>query len=226
MNGRNFYAILGVSPRESRENIRSAYRRRARELHPDLAGRPSTEAFRELSEAYETLSDPARRSAYDRTQRGPVSRRASRRDTGRSVDEPEMLVPEPLSLLRYPEGIRPSFEELYDRIARNFGGYPIPKSEAPEALNFELLLDPGEAARGGIVALSVPVMVRCPNCDGAGSIWLFACPLCDRRGRIEEQRTIAVRLPPAVRDGEIFEYSLREVGYRNLYLRLHLSVEG
>jgi curved DNA-binding protein CbpA len=64
----SLYRVLGVSPQASEEELRVAYRARVRALHPDLHG--NTEAahltFLELQAAYELLSDPARREAYDR----------------------------------------------------------------------------------------------------------------------------------------------------------------
>ena len=63
---RNYYAILGIDPDASPDQIRSAYRRKAKELHPDHY-EGSSEPFRDVQEAYEALSDPARR------QRSPPS---------------------------------------------------------------------------------------------------------------------------------------------------------
>lgn len=63
----NYYAILGVRPHASGEAIKSAYRQAARKTHPDHQG--DAEHFRQLRTAYEVLSDPGRRSEYDRARR-------------------------------------------------------------------------------------------------------------------------------------------------------------
>ena len=55
---RDYYEVLGVSRDASQDEIKKAYRKLARKLHPDYAGADSEEAFKELSVAYETLSDP------------------------------------------------------------------------------------------------------------------------------------------------------------------------
>lgn len=63
---RDHYATLGVAPNETADLIKAAYRRKAAQYHPDK--NPSADAagrFREVQEAYETLSDAARRKAYD-----------------------------------------------------------------------------------------------------------------------------------------------------------------
>lgn len=61
----DYYAVLGVSPEADRDEIRKAHRRLAREYHPDT-GRGDTTAFRLMQQAYEVLSNPALRKAYDR----------------------------------------------------------------------------------------------------------------------------------------------------------------
>jgi curved DNA-binding protein len=70
-----YYELLGVSAGASDSEIKAAYRRLALQFHPD-SGRPGdVERFREIQEAYETLSDPERRRTYDsaRSHRIPVS---------------------------------------------------------------------------------------------------------------------------------------------------------
>src|SRR6185369_11404774 len=62
----DLYKRLGVSPKASQKEIRSAYRRRARDFHPDVSKSPETAAsFARVNEAYKILSDPERRARYD-----------------------------------------------------------------------------------------------------------------------------------------------------------------
>src|SRR5438034_1006329 len=62
----DLYAVLGIAREASGEDIKRAYRRLARELHPDVNADPEAERrFKEVTAAYETLSDPARRRQYD-----------------------------------------------------------------------------------------------------------------------------------------------------------------
>jgi DnaJ-class molecular chaperone len=65
MDGRTYYTILGVPRTESPGGIRSAYRDLAKKMHPDVAGQRATRAFQEITEAYDVLSDPQRRRAYN-----------------------------------------------------------------------------------------------------------------------------------------------------------------
>lgn len=76
MADRDYYEILGVSPRASYEEIRSAFRALARQYHPDTGEHGGdVERFQLVQEAWEVLSDPERRAQYDRQRTGGRSRR-------------------------------------------------------------------------------------------------------------------------------------------------------
>src|SRR4030095_13830501 len=65
MGAYNYYAVLGVNRREGFQGIQSAYRKLAKECHPDDAGMQGKEKFQAIQEAYEVLSDPGKSEAYD-----------------------------------------------------------------------------------------------------------------------------------------------------------------
>jgi curved DNA-binding protein CbpA len=76
MNGIDHYALLGVRTDAPAREIRRAYRRLARQHHPDLNPRPDgPERFAQLAHAYATLNDPAQRARYDQTRRPPPASR-------------------------------------------------------------------------------------------------------------------------------------------------------
>ena len=139
---KDYYLILRLTPEATTEEIRSAYRRRAIELHPDLSGFTS-DPFLELQEAYYVLSDPMRRASYDRDAKEIPIRRADTARPGETVirrrHSAEPLVPrqpvggfEEISLLRSFETFHPSFREKFDRLWSNFDLVTRPKAERLE----------------------------------------------------------------------------------------------
>lgn len=104
----NYYKLLGVDRAESRQGIHTAYRRLAKQCHPDLVGEDSKEKFQGIQEAYEVLSDPDKRKHYDASiDTGP------RRE--KSHIEPEPLVSSPFrSRVTYPEPLVRNFSPIDD----------------------------------------------------------------------------------------------------------------
>ncbi|HTR54595.1 MAG TPA: DnaJ domain-containing protein [Kofleriaceae bacterium] len=210
MAKKTYYMILGVSHGETSSGIRAAYRDRARQLHPDVAGDGATRAFQDLNEAYGVLSDPSRRRAYN------AELAANAHAVPRTA----------ISILDPPETIHPSFAEVRDRFVRNFTGLHVPKAERIEPLDFEVLLTHDEAASGCVVPIGVPTFHRCPHCGGSGATWLFACTYCRQSGMIEIECVVSVRVPPMVPPGEIYEVALGGLGIHNFRLRLHVFVDA
>lgn len=64
-SGKDYYGVLGISNTEANPGIHRAYRRLAKDCHPDRAGDQGTQKFQEIQEAYEVLSDPEKRRRYD-----------------------------------------------------------------------------------------------------------------------------------------------------------------
>ncbi len=93
------YRVLGVGPSASADEIRAAYRREARRLHPDSAGSASAPDMARLNEAYRVLSDPGRRLMYDRS-REPRSTATANQSSGASHQP--MPPPIPVGPARFP----------------------------------------------------------------------------------------------------------------------------
>lgn len=213
--------ILGVPRSESPAGIRARYRDLARTCHPDVAGAQSTGAFQEIAEAYRVLGDPVARRRYN-DELAAVE--------GRPPVEPGA---EPFARRRWapispstdPQTIGPSFEALIDRVVRASTRRGIQNPERLEELNFEVILTPGEAARGVEVPVGLPRVYPCPTCDGTGRVLLWPCLSCGEQGLIEGEQVIRIRIPPLERPRSLIEVPLHGVAPRDIYLRLHVRIE-
>lgn len=226
---RDYYIILGVSSSETSAGIREAFRKLAKQYHPDRGGPEATQRFQEIAQAYEVLSDPEQRRTYDQTLRREERLLGSeplKQERRRGSYHPEPLIPRPISILRDFQSIRPSFDAIADRILRNFGGVDVPKSERIEDLNVEVILTPMEATRGVNAPVAIPVFRTCWSCQGSGREWFFPCLSCAGQGRTEEHKTLSVRIPPGVRDRSVIEMPIEGLGIHNFYLRLHIRISG
>jgi molecular chaperone DnaJ len=168
---RDYYEVLGVSRTASEREIKSAFRRLARELHPDVSEEPDAEErFREAAEAYEVLSKHETRELYDRF--GHEGLR-----TG---------------------GFRPTqfdFANIADLFSVFFGDelFGMGRSSSRGAARgadvlAEVAIDLEEAARGVTRSVPFPVSVTCKACRGSGAAPGTApetCPRCDGSGRLQ-----------------------------------------
>ncbi len=170
------YELLGVPRTADEGQVKKAFRRLARELHPDVSQDPDAEAkFKEVAEAYEILSDPQRRATYDRYgHEGLRSGGYAPTDFG-------------------------AFGGLSDILDAFFGGGggggeggffgggrsgPAPGGDVAASL----VIDLAEAARGANAELRYETVVRCPRCRGNGAepgTPITSCDRCGGSGRLQ-----------------------------------------
>ena len=220
----DYYDILGVAHDATPEEIKRAYRRLARQLHPDVAsGDGAEDRFKEVSRAYEVLSNPEKRRMYDA-----------------GVDPAA------------PGGGGPGFGAGFgfqDIFETFFGGQttrrgPVPRARRGQDALVRLDVDLAEAAFGAHREIQVDTAVVCPTCGGTccrpgtsprtcevcggqGSVQRVArsflgqvmtsspcaachgfgtvipdpCPECSGEGRVRARRTLAVEVPAGVETG-------------------------
>ena len=168
------YAVLGVDRKASADDIKKAYRKLARRHHPDRnqGDEAAEERFKEIGEAYEPLSDPEKRAAYDRG--GSIfGGQGGNPFTGGGFDG----------------GISDILSNLFGGGAGGGARRGRPGPERGRDLEATLQISFEQAVHGAQVPLTIPVTERCATCNGTGArpgTSPSVCPRCEGRG-IESQ---------------------------------------
>ncbi len=227
---KSYYAILGISSNATEDDIRSAYRRLAKEFHPDhYTGRRDN--FLEIQEAYAVLGNAERRREYERS----VSRKQVRAPLRTPVfrQQPEPLIPEtapldmgPISPVRSFDSFTPSLDEIFDRLWRNYSSVSQTKSDRVENLTLEVTLTPEQAHRGGSARIMVPARAVCPTCRGYGGVGPYECARCLGEGAISGDVPVSVSFPPGLTGDHAVMIPLDRFGIRNLSLSVLFRPSG
>ena len=165
MAGRDYYEVLGVSPQATAEEIKQAYRRLARESHPDRNPDDpgAEERFKELAAAYEVLSDAERRANYDRY------------GTAEAPSNPFDI-----------------FSTFFGDAG--FGGFGAPnRGAAATGADVETILelDLADAVFGGVCEVTVTLAVPCGDCEATGAAAgteAMTCADCGGSGQVRQVR--------------------------------------
>jgi molecular chaperone DnaJ len=232
---KNYYLILGITSDATQEEIRSAYRDKAKRWHPDRSGEGS-EPFLAIREAYEVLCDPVRRQAYDQERaRQEAERQAAARvvrvePLRRASSHAEPLVPDQGERRRRGTFVASPPPSLRTESSDHpWGGVNFPVQTGPGRRSEEICVQvslTGEQARhGGRIRVRIPVRLWCPACQGRGGSGLFACPHCLGSGTVVVEGPVEVTFPGGIVDGFADRVSLVRPGMRNLVLLLHFSVD-
>lgn len=232
---RNYYLILGVGADASPDQIKSAYRREAKRLHPDHSGEGS-EPFQAIQEAYEVLGDPGRRRAYD----DELERERKRAQQAASQTRPEPLQRrrcpvEPLVPTQRSSGASAPFREtpfpspVEEHVRRPGSGWDAPirprasRSQVGE-IQVRVSLTREQALHGGRIRLWLPGQIRCRACRGWGRVDFFECPHCFGSGTVVDKVPVDIPFPGGLADGSEARVSLGRLGRGDLALLLHFKV--
>ncbi len=236
---KNYYAILGLNSDATSDQIKSAYRQKVKEFHPDHFGE-DCDPFLAIQEAYDVLGDPVSRQAYDE-QLGREHSSQGRPPPGfrpepiRSAQAPvEPLIPneEPpdaryIFSHRSFSSYHSPFQEIFDRLWDDPGHPPGSRSaEAEPRIEVQVRLTPTQARRGGYVRLSIPVQSRCSTCRGYGRVGPYRCRRCLGDGFIAAEYPLQLSFPPGIGHHQIIDLALDQVGLHNLGLRVHFVIES
>ncbi|QJA06647.1 molecular chaperone DnaJ [Thermosulfurimonas marina] len=224
---KDYYALLGVPRNATQEEIKRAYRRLALKYHPDRnPGDPEAEErFKEISEAYEVLSDPEKRAIYDAQGHAGLHQRGFR-----GFEDVEDIF----------SAFSDLFEEFFGFSFRERS--PGRKPRAGADLSYEVSLSLEEVYHGKEVEITLEKYLRCeecggsglapgagprycpvckgrghvvhsegffrltttcPHCQGMGTLISDPCPRCHGEGRVWGKRRLRVKIPPGVEEGSV-----------------------
>jgi molecular chaperone DnaJ len=224
---RDYYDVLGVSRGASEKEIKSAFRRLARELHPDVSGDENAEErFREAAEAYEVLSKPETRELYDRFGHEGLRTGGFRPmdfDFGniadlfsvffgdelfgtagpsqRSARGADVLAEVTIELADAATGVTRTVPFPVAVACATCGGDGAAPGTVPEAC-------PRCEGSGRLQSVSSSVFGQfirtqtCPECGGAGKVLHTPCEDCGGSGQTIEERSLDVEIPPGIHDGQ------------------------
>jgi len=225
----DFYALLGVTRDATEADIKRAYRKLAMDYHPDRNPAPEAEArFKEITEAYEVLRDPQKRSAYDRFGKAGVGGAGG-------FNYHHVDLSEALNIFMRDFGGLGGFESLFG------GGRARQDHRRGQDVRVTLKLTLAEVATGVKKSVRLKTLDRCtvcegsgakagtrpttcttcggsgevrrqarsmfgqfvsvspcPTCAGEGTVIATPCEVCRGEGRVRGDRTVAVEIPPGV----------------------------
>jgi molecular chaperone DnaJ len=231
MAKRDYYETLGVGRDASEQDLKSAFRRLAKEHHPDAnpGDKGAEQKFKDLSEAYEALKDPQKRAAYDRF--GHAAFEGGRGGGGQHGFGPD-----------FASSMSDIFDDLFGEFMGGRGGRGRGGNgrERGADLRYNMEITLAEAFSGKTAQIRVPTSVACetcsgsgakagtkpkpcptcggqgkvrasqgfftiertcPACHGRGEVIEDPCPTCSGAGRVMKERTLSVNIPAGVEDG-------------------------
>jgi DnaJ-class molecular chaperone len=199
---RDYYQVLGLPRTASADDIKKAYRRLARQYHPDLhSGSKKSEMerkFKELNEAHEVLSDPDKRKKYD--QYGAQWEQAEAYEKARQQAGAEGFNWQQQSDGGFrAEDYSDIFENLFSGRGRAGAGRGF--SVPGEDLEADVELTLREVLSGVTKRVSLREPIPCPTCQGTGALRGRTCPTCFGAGSTTELKTIEVKIPAGVQEG-------------------------
>ncbi len=226
---RDYYEILGISRSADEKEVKRAFRRLARELHPDVSDHPEAEErFREAAEAYEVLSKRETRDLYDRYGHDGL-RTGGFRPTdfdftnlsdifsvffgedifggmagaaGRRAGRGgDILTEIEIELVEAAEGVSKTVPFPVSATCETCHGTGAAPGTRPERCE-------RCSGSGRLQAVSSSVFGQfirtqtCPECSGSGQVVATPCPECRGAGRVVEERSLDVEIPPGIHDGQ------------------------
>ncbi|UQZ88471.1 molecular chaperone DnaJ [Deltaproteobacteria bacterium Smac51] len=207
------YKVLGVEKNADASAIKSAYRKLARKYHPDVnSGDAEAEnKFKEISEAYDILSDPTKKQEYDNLGREAFYERGF---GGSGYQRPDF---------DFSQGGGFSFNDIFGdlfgtgssakRGGRPGGGFSFDthfggqtQARKGDDVSLKLTISLREAATGTEAKLELGIPRTCPQCQGQGIVanggGVRTCPTCGGRGQVNNLENLKAKIPAGIKDGQ------------------------
>lgn len=198
---RDYYRILGLSRAASPDDIKKAFRRLARQYHPDLhSGAAKSEMerkFKELNEAYEVLSDPEKRKQYDQRSSSTGWSRPETHTKSRAKSD-DFGFTGRQTQTGFGGGFADFFENLFGEQRQS---PPSGFSEQGEDVETTVEVSLRDVYWGVTKRVSLLEPVPCATCGGSGSLRGRICHSCFGTGARAESRVIEVKIPAGIQDG-------------------------
>ncbi len=220
---KDYYDILGVSRDASQEEIKKAYKEKAKEYHPDISNRDDAEdRFKEIKEAYEVLSNKEKREAYDSLGHEQFEQAKKQGFDPEDIGQQK----------QFGGDINDIFGDLFGDLFGDdiFSGNKSRRGTQKSA-RMEISLE--EAFEGGRKEVVIETPVECRECNGSGAEEFTRCSTCNGRGQIKQtqrttfgQRTVTKKCPSCNGRGGSIEKKCRECGGKGeVYERKTKTIE-
>lgn len=214
---KNYYEILEVESDATVEELKTAYRRLARKYHPDIAGNEGVEKFKEITEAYETLSDETKRKRYD-ILRGILNynKSAENKNTQKEAKKAYQQAQNQEDIIKEANkkntdsgakkqtSSSQDFSNIFNEFLDGFKSKTKPKKETHKPINGEnittdVVITMSEAINGVSKTVNILSSQECNNCHGRKFANGYNCPICGGSGIISKHKKITVKIPANVK---------------------------
>lgn len=210
MKYKDYYDVLGVAKNAPEKEIKSAYRRLAKKMHPDANPndpKKAEERFKEISEAYEVVGDSEKRKKYDalgsnweQAQQQAEAQRRYREAQQQQAGGFRSASGDPFAGAGGASGFSDFFDSFFSgagQPGRRGGQFAQRGTDLDASLDISL----AEAYAGGPKTVSLSIEDACPRCNGTGVLNNSICPQCHGTGRVIVAKKFDVTVPKGVRDG-------------------------
>ena len=233
----NYYEILGVTPDSEPAEIKSAYRRLARKFHPDV-NPDGAKRFKEISKAYDTLSDEKKRKQYDtlngffKTEKTKTSSRQAESEYKQKT-QPNSEKAQETRKKTDTKHADNKFGDIFGTIFE--ASKKSKKTKTPEPvngkdINTDVTITLSEALKGTTRTVNVVHTELCPRCHGRKFINGSKCTVCSGSGEYSIHKRISVKIPANIKNGAKLrlkgEGAEGQFGGKNGDLYLYIQIKG